>query len=168
MLNVIKIRGQKWSTIENQKLLDDLRALLRKRNQLQANADELQAKIDSLKQQAEDMHTTQMKKFKVVLQNTEDARSNVKSERDRDGERLEEAEEELEQADIKIEFLEKEQQLKLLQVDELTSRIEMLEKDIAEFETKNRVCYGIKQPCKHISFVCGNITVMQRQGAGPA
>jgi chromosome segregation ATPase len=148
ILKVIKIREKQMSAKNKKKWLEAMRQLQNKITTLKTKEKELNVQLQSIRQEAEDFHTLQMKKFKQVLRETELAHEKVAKERLAVGDRLEEAEEEAGEIEIKIEFAEDQGKLKRMQVEELTERISMLKADIARFEKEHSdliASYNVKR-----------------------
>lgn len=137
VLQVIKIREKKMSAINRDKWLKKLRELENLQKSLKEEMNEKLAKMDKITQDAEDMHTLQMKNFKVVLSETENARQKLDQERIRNGQRLEEAEAEADIVTQNVIKKEQEGEQKQQELEDLKARIRQLERDIATYEEEN-------------------------------
>lgn len=104
---------------------------------LKQTQSDLEAQIQQIRQDAEDLHSLEMKKFKEVLYDSELALEKIENERKRDEERLEECQKEL--ALIKLEYEAKinERKLKEQMLQEAKHRITELELNIALYEKEN-------------------------------
>lgn len=137
ILSVIKAREKQMSLKNKKKWLQALKKLEEEIAALKNKQADLEAKIDKIRQDAEDIHTQEIKKFKEVLRDSEKARDKVEQERIRDSQRLEETEAELQLINKQIETKEKEKALKEQMMKESEERIKMLTADIAKFESEN-------------------------------
>lgn len=89
IIQVIKKREKLMSLRNKKKWILALQKLETTIDELKAKQKELEQKIQRINQDAEDLHSLEMKKFKEVLRETEKALHKVEGERKRDEERLE-------------------------------------------------------------------------------
>ena len=90
ILQVIKEREKKMSLRVKRKWLEAMKKLENQINDLKIKQKELEMKIRKIREDAEDLHSFEMKKFKQILADTERALDKIECERKRDENRLEE------------------------------------------------------------------------------
>jgi hypothetical protein len=88
IIQVIKKREKLMSLKNKKKWILALQNLESKIDELKVKQKELEERIQRIKQDAEDLHTLEIKKFKEVLRETEKALEKIGEERKRDEERL--------------------------------------------------------------------------------
>ena len=137
ILSVIKAREKQISLKNKKKWLEALKKLEEEIFALKSKQSNLEAKIQKVRQEAEDIHTQEIKKFKEVLRESERAREKVEFEQERDSQRLEETEAELQLICKQIHDKEEEKALKEQMLKETEEKIRMLTTDISKFEADN-------------------------------
>ncbi|CAI2376224.1 unnamed protein product [Moneuplotes crassus] len=136
-IKVIKKRQKKMSARNKKKWLESLRKLTHDIENLKVKKKTVEESISKIRQEAEDLHTFEMKKFKEVLAETERALDKIEGERKRDEARLEELEASLSELRQEYSSMVDAKALKEKCIHETQQRIKMLEADIRNYEKAN-------------------------------
>ena len=137
IIQVIKKREKLMSLKNKRKWIAALQKLEGKTDSLKENQKDLDQKLQRIQQDAEDLHSLEMKKFKDVLKHTETALSKVEREKVKCERRLEECKKALGLATNEHSDQEGGKILKQKMFQETIKRIEVLEIDIMAYEAQN-------------------------------